>query len=381
MNLNDYFDPVALDKPKDYFITSDSIFGKNIKINTPSSPIGEISDYQIALLGVTEDRNSNNQGTSLAPDKIRNKLYQLYRVNNKTKIIDLGNVKPGNTFSDTYFGLQDVILELLNNQVTFIILGGSQDLTYACYEAYEQIKDTINLVTVDFTIDINTSTSGSENYLSDLLNNKKLFKYTNLGHQQYLTDKSNLELLNRLYFESVRLGNLKNKLFLTEPVLRDADIVSLDIGAVKHADAPARIHTSPNGFLADEICQIARYSGIGDNVSCFGIYEINPKFDINNQTAHLAAQIIWYFIDGYSMRKSENRIGENKDYKVFFVSHENMEHDLTFYKSSKTERWWMEVPSIKSGKNIYIACSQEDYEQACNHDIPDRWWKSFQKIN
>ena len=69
------------------------MFGRNIRIHTASTPIDEISNYQLAILGVAEDRNSGNTGSSEAPDRIRMKLYELFRVNEKLRIIDLGNLK------------------------------------------------------------------------------------------------------------------------------------------------------------------------------------------------------------------------------------------------------------------------------------------------
>ncbi len=381
MNLNDYFDPVELEKPEAYVATTDSTFGRKIKINTPNDPIDEISNYQIALIGVPEERNSHNKGTALAPDRIRGRLYQLFKVNDKIKITDLGNIKPGNTFNDTYIALRDVLIEIISNHVTAVIIGGSQDLTHACYAAFEQLQNSINLVTVDSSLDAVSSPSGSFHYLAKILSDKKLFKYTNIGHQQYLTDNECFELLERSNFESLRLGNIREKIFLVEPVLRDCNLVSFDIGALRHSDAPARINTSPNGFFADEACQVARYSGMSDSISCFGIFEVNPKFDTNNLTSHVAAQMIWYFIEGFSIRKIESPSSDDKDFKVFIIGHEDMEHDITFFKSIKTERWWMEVPVIKAGRKIMVACSQEDYQQACNHDIPDLWWKSFRKLN
>src|SRR4030042_6618450 len=381
MNLNDYFDPVELEKPEEFVPDTDLSFGRDIMVNTPSNPIDEISDYQIALIGVPEDRNSHNKGTALAPKRIRGKLYQLFRVNDKTRIIDLGNLKPGNTFNDTSVALRDVLIELISNQVTAIILGGSQDMTIACFTAFEQSKSSVNLVTIDSTIDAVSSLSGSCHYLTKMLGNKKLFKFTNIGHQQYLTDMNCLELLEKSNFESIRLGNIREKIFLVEPLLRDSHLVSFDIGALRQGDAPARISTSPNGFFAHEACQIARYSGMGDMISCFGIFEVNPKFDINDLTSHVAAQMVWYFIEGFSIRKIEYPSSESNDFKVFIISHDKMEHDITFLKSIKTGRWWMEVPVVKAGRKIMVACSQEDYQQACNHDIPDLWWKSFRKLN
>ena len=381
MNLNDYFDPVELNKPDDYFITSESVLGRNLKINTSNTPIDEISNYQIALFGVPEESNSYNKGTALAPDVVRNKLYQLFRINNKLRIIDLGNLKPGKTFSDTYFGLREIVSELLHNQLVSIIIGGSQDLTTGCFMGYEQFKNSINLVTIDSTIDLDNTNSGSDNYLSVILKSNKLLNYINIGHQQYLTSDENISFLNNKNFELHRLGIVRNHISLMEPVLRDADLISLDIGSVKQGDSPGRIHASPNGFFSDEICKIARYAGISDRVSTFGLFELNPKYDINNQTSGLAAQIIWHFIDGFSSRINEYPEDNNANFKKFIISNVNNEHELIFLKSIYTERWWMEIPVIETGKSVYVACSQEDYNKACNHEIPDRWWKSYQKLN
>ncbi|MBN2611315.1 MAG: formimidoylglutamase [Bacteroidales bacterium] len=381
MDLNDYFDPVDLVKPDDAVINNPSLFGKNIRINTPSEPIDEISNYSVAIAGVPEDRASHNRGASLAPDAIRAKLYQLFRIHEKLNIIDLGNLKAGNTYKDTYAGLQDVLLELYNNQVVTVLIGGTQDLTLPCFKALEQVKNSISLVTVDSTVDVNDSPSASDNYLSNLLESPRLFRYANLGHQQYLADTGKIKELEDRLFDFLRLGALKEKLFLVEPYTRNCDLISFDIGAVKQGDAPGRTGASPNGFFSHEACQIARYAGMSDNAFCFGIYEINPRYDTNNITAHLAAQMIWHFLEGFSVKKQEYPSAENKDFKAFIVSHNDMEHDITFYKSIKTERWWMEVPVVNTGRKVMAACSFDDYKQACDHDIPDVWWKTFRKIN
>ena len=214
-----------------------------------------------------------------------------------------------------------------------------------------------------------------------ILNNEKIFKYVNLAHQQYLNDPEILKKLTGLFFDSVRLGNIRSDISIVEPILRDADILSFDICAIKHSDAPANQFSSPNGLHADEACQIARYAGLSDSVSSFGIYGLNPVNEKTNQTAGLAAQVIWYFIDGYSARKIENPLTDNQNFKVFIVSHKDMEYEITFYKSLVTNRWWMEIPKADSSNPVIIACSHEDYQQACNHEVPDLWWKSYQRIN
>ena len=49
MDLNYYFEPVALEKPEEPVVFSSAMFGRNIRINTPSTPIDEMSAITILL--------------------------------------------------------------------------------------------------------------------------------------------------------------------------------------------------------------------------------------------------------------------------------------------------------------------------------------------
>jgi arginase family enzyme len=381
MDLNDYFEPVSLEKPDDTFRFSDDMFGRNIRIHTPNSAIDEISNYQLAILGVPEDRNSGNAGSGEAPDRIRSALYELYKVNEKLRIIDLGNLRRPPLANDTYFGIRDVMLEMLNNQVTVIVLGGTQDITQGIYMAYELTREQVNVVTIDSRFDLEKGPVHSSSWMAHMLKGKKLLGCTVLGHQQYLVSRKDQEDLEGKSCDILRLGYLRSNISIAEPFIRDAHLVSIDIASVKQSDAPATRRTSPNGLLAEEICQLARYAGLSDHTTCFGVFEVNPAFDNHNQTANLTAQAVWYFIEGFSQRKREIPSQVNSDFKVFIVNHQDMEHALTFYKSLVTGRWWMEIPVIKTGRQVMVACSDEEYQQACKHDIPEMWWKAFQKLN
>jgi formiminoglutamase len=381
MNLNDYFEPVSLEKPEMAFRWNDELLGRNIKVHTANNPIDEISNYHVAIFGVQEDRNSGNTGSADAPDRIRAKLYELSRINEKLRIIDLGNLKKTAQVNDVYFGVRDVLIDLLNNQVTAIVLGGTQDITQGLYMAFELAKESVNLVTIDSRLDMEAGSLGHSTWLAQVMKNKKLFSCTGIAQQQYLLSKKHSEEFDEKSFDLVRLGAVRSNAAIAEPFLRDAHLVSMDISAVKQGDAPATKYSSPNGLLAEEACLLARYAGLSEQVSCFGIFEVNPAFDRNDQTSHLAAQTAWYFMEGFAQRKREMPSATNSDFKVFMVNHHDMEHALTFYKSQVTGRWWMEVPVIKSGKPVIVSCSVEEYQQACNHEIPELWWKAFQKIN
>jgi arginase family enzyme len=384
MDLFDLIDPVELEKPDDYFLSRKDLFSHKINIHTENFNLSELSQHDIIIIGAPEDRNSFNRGAALSPNRIRSELYKLIQPSDKFKILDIGNLKSGNTYSDTYFALKEVTTRFLGENLNIILIGGSQDLTLPVFQAFESYQKKINLVTVDSRIDANPDAIevNSESYLLEiLLKKKKLFKYANLGHQAYFTEKNSIELINKLFQDAIRLGEIRNDITMIEPVLRDADIISFDMGAVRHSDSPGYFKPMPNGFYAEEVCQIARYAGTSDMIRFFGIFESNAKLDTNNHTSALAAQMIWYYIDGISNRVIEYPDSNSSDYKTFIVTHHDLDHEMIFYKSMKTDRWWMEIPNIKENNQVVVACSHHDYQTACNHEVPDLWWKTYQKLS
>jgi formiminoglutamase len=384
MTLLDFLEPVSLDKPENPFISGENTFSKSITVHTPNFELKDLSSYDVAIIGVPEDRNSYNKGASLAPDKIRAQLYQLIKINEKIKIIDLGNIIQGNTFNDTYTALKEVLQTLHSKNVIAIILGGTQELTIPVFQTIEALKSNINLTAIDRTIDIveDSINNSSETYLSEILFKKRsLFKFCSLGYQLHLTNSSSIDLINKLYYDALRLGEIRSDISMTEPILRDTDIVSFDISSIRQSEAPAFINPSPSGFYSEEACQLARYSGLSERVAIFGLFEVNPKYDANLQTINLAAQIIWYFLDGLSCRKMEYPDSENKNFKTFIVGHSDLDYEITFYKSNISERWWMEVPDPKKDGTVIVSCSHSDYQKACEQEVPDIWWKSFQKLS
>lgn len=390
MDISIYFKPIDL---SEIYINNTNHGKKIADLISCYSEIDNFPDLtsvEIVIIGVLEDRNAvNNKACAEAPNIIRKHLYNLFAGDFSIKIADLGNIHQGHTIDDTYFAVSSTIAELLRNNILPIIIGGSQDLTFANYMAYENIARIINIVDIDPLFDLGRSIKDfdSRSYLSKIILHKPnyLFNFSNIGYQSYFVDKKAVELMNNLFFDIYRLGKVKENIEETEPVIRNADLLSFDISSVRQSDAPGNRNASPNGFFGDEACQIVRYAGMSDKLSSIGFYETNPVFDNNDQTSMLVAQMIWYFLDGFSNRKNDWPYLDKHNYIKYFVSIENHKEDITFYKSKKSDRWWMEVPLETDQKTKYerhhlIPCSYKDYETACKHDIPDRWWQAYQKI-
>jgi arginase family enzyme len=345
----------------------------------------DIEKIKIAFIGVLENRGAENFiDKEINLIAIRKELYELFPGNWLSSIADLGDIMAGNSVEDTYFALQKVASKLIKKGIIPIIIGGSQDLTYPLYRAYDNQEQMVNLVSIDNKFDFGKQDESisAKSFLSKIILNEpnNLFNFSNIGYQTYYNSQEEIDLIEKLYFDAYRLGEISNNIELAEPTFRDADIVSIDLNAVKSSYSGNYIKFTPNGFDGKEICSLSRYSGISDKVSSFGIFNHNDS----KEESVLIAQIIWYFIEGVNYRSNEYPFGTKENYLKYIVPLETEE--LIFYKSNKTGRWWIEINFFvgkhnKLKKNTLLPCSQEEYLAACNNEIPERWWKAQRKNN
>ena len=276
MELSVYFDPVQLAKMEIPASQRPRIL-ELCTVNTPESGFPDVEKCNIAIIGVPEERgNVDNSGCANGPDKIREQLFQLFPGRWNINIVDLGNIKRGHSLNDTFFALSSVCSELLKMNIIPVILGGSQDITWAAYKSYEELGQIINIVSVDSRFDIGEEDSAltSRSYLSKILLHQPnyLFNYTNIGDQSYYVDNEAVNLMSKLFFDTYRLGVVRADMEEVEPIVRNADMLSVDISAVRQGEAPGNKNAGPNGFFGDEICQIMRYAGLIDKLSSVGLY-------------------------------------------------------------------------------------------------------------
>jgi arginase family enzyme len=343
----------------------------------------DIDKVKMAIIGVLENRGAVNYvDDEVNLDAVRKELYSLFPGNWQSSIADLGDIIPGNSLEDTFFALQKVAAKLIRKGIIPIVIGGSQDLTYPLYRAYDKQEQMVNLVSIDSKFDFGKQEEGitANSYLSKIILDEpnNLFNYTNIGYQTYYNSQEEIDLIEKLFFDAYRLGEISNNIELSEPTLRDADIVSIDLNAVKSSYSGNLANFTPNGFDGKEICSLSRYAGISDKVSSFGIFNFNNK----KEGSVLIAQIIWYFIEGVNYRSNEYPFGAKDNYLKYIVPLENEE--LVFYKSNLSGRWWIEINFFagqhnKLKKNTLLSCSHEEYLAACNNEIPERWWKAQRK--
>lgn len=377
MNLSIFFEPLnedifaALNKPRTL----------GAYINRFVSKFPDWRSADIAIIGVNETRGSGNDENTepmlAAARAVRKKLYTLNKGAGSCNIVDLGNLRPGITLDDTYLRIKEIVEVLISHGTIPIVIGGSHDLEYGQFMGYEHLERVVNMVTVDSSVDMTEDTDAAPNkkQLRNILMHEPnyLFSLGQIGYQSYLVEPEVMATLEKMHFEAYRVGEVHRNVQEMEPVVRLADLLTIDVAAIRHQDAPGYEPANPFGLTGEEACQLCWYAGLNDNLTSLGIYEYNPALDDRELTAMTVATMIWYFIEGYYHRKNEISF-DSKQFTKYAVAFNDNPDRMVFYKSKQSEKWWLEVESLTEGKTTRVVpCSYEDYLLATKGEVPNRW--------
>ena len=347
--------------------------GKNLFFNDKNL---DLSKIDIALIGLNEYRGSSNSNLNyFKSNTFRKEFYSLYSGDWKVNLVDLGDVINGNILSDTYYAVRYISETLIKNNVIPFFIGGSQDLTFPIYKSYCGKGNEINLSCIDNKFDFGQIKNefNDLSFMSKIILDEKneLNHYSNIGFQTFLNSQEEIDLLDKMQFESYRLGKVDRKIDIIEPCLRNTNIVSIDFKSIKASELNF-IHNFPNGFQSSQICTISRYAGISNRVSSIGIFDV-----FNNEISYaLLSQLIWYFIEGFCLRIEEDPYSKDFKGNSYYVSIGDQQ--LKFYNSDLSQKWWVELDN-NSKNNTLIPCNNKDYIDACNQIISERILLSFKR--
>lgn len=306
--------------------------------------------------------------------QIRKSLYQLTDNFKGLKVIDLGEV------TSNLVPLIELVDILLKHQVFPIVIAPDETAILGQLRAYEQRDELLNLALVCPTIPY--STSGKNYIINQLLSYHPhlLFHLQCIGYQNYLADPKAIDYLEDKYFELERLGKLQANMEEFEPMVRDLDLAAFDVKAIRCADAPATSFKNPNGLQAVDACKVMRYLTMSDRLSSLCICGFDLSIDDNNQTANMIAQMIWFAIEGFSIRIKEYPV-DIKELQTYVIDNKTFGMPISFHKSTRSERWWFEIPQALHSKHQLVPCSYQDYKIACEGDLPDRLLNAINRLS
>ena len=329
--------------------------GANIITYRAGGLFPDIKETKIALLGVGEET-----------DTIRKHLYRMSFTFGKLPIADIGNLR-----NPTEEGLLPVIKELLEAGIIPIILSAEPNPFTAQYKAYQDKTKKLNLVIIEDKIAYHKD---AFNYLSVIrkVRRPRLHNLGFVGYQTHLSPSESIKYYQKKNYDCVRLGMAKRQMELVEPVIRDAQSIYFNLSAIKQGEAAGLWENSASGFTSEEACQLCHYAGMSDKLTSIGFYGYAADKDPEEHTAQVIAQLIWYTLEGVYLRKKDFPASTDRmvEYIVPFKQHD---YDLTFWKSTKSGRWWVQLEvNAKKSKNQLVPCAYEDYQLACKSELSER---------
>lgn len=320
--------------------------------------------------------------------KLRSYLYSYSNINN-VLILDCGTFINNTNAKDSIEGLAYALSDLISRGMVPIIMSDDRAVILAIHKAYELIKRYYNLAFIMPFIDLNNDNLWEKSkdllpWHDDIFRNNKLFNTaTFIGYQSYLTDTDALHWAESNYFDILRLGDIRENIKAAEPYIRNSDILCFDMNAMKKSEAPATMLALPNGLYAEELCQLAYYAGMSDKSSIFTFYNYDPNKDIEDQTIQLIAQTIWYITEGVSLRVKDYPYTPKTQMLKYTVIMDSPINELVFYRSPRSDRWWIELPInnyTQIQRHTLIPCLYEDYLAALQNKIPLIFWNAIKKI-
>mgnify|MGYP001502940250 CR=1 FL=1 len=111
--------PVANEAIAGLALSPKQVLGKNIAIHTEGSGLPELRGLQLALIGLSEQRNSFFANAQYDVNRFRKSFYELYPGNWNLKIADLGDLPNGDKVEDTYFAIKEIGYHLKQMKMLF----------------------------------------------------------------------------------------------------------------------------------------------------------------------------------------------------------------------------------------------------------------------
>lgn len=333
-------------------------------IPIPSEPwqlgscrIDEIQENAVVLLFCSEERGARGNARQRDFDEVRKILYGLSSSDFSLKICDLGDLISGKTHQDTHYILQEIIRFCLGKKAIPVVVGGSSDLAKALFDAIGNEQNSVNYTQLNAFINLKNEGESitEQNFLAKILADKRLKEYHHLAYQRHLNEIDAVKLMREVDVEVMKLAEMMGGTALAEPLLRRADLVTINCDAVESFCDGFSLHPQVNGLNRREICAYMKEIGLGEKLKSVGIFNYN--FDTENKFNHqLLAQMIWYLLEGINIKKTHPK---ERQYETFIVMMERME--CVFKREIFSGLWYF---GKDEDVEKCLPCSEQDYENA-----------------
>jgi len=262
-------------------------------------------------------RNQGRVGAITGPIELRKKLATIPLHFDSKQTIDFGNIvcNDGN-MEASQEKLSECITSLLNQNIFPIVIGGGHDVAFGHFMGIKKAKSIenkkIGIINFDAHFDLRplekTGNSGTPfsqiNSFLELENSA--LNYFILGIQQQSNTKELFEIADRLgvhyiLSEECYMPNIERIKKRLQTFIEANDIIylTIDVDGFSSAYAPGVSASSSLGFSPHFVYELLKFLFESDKIISCDIAELNPEYDVDGITAHLAARLVDFITQIY----------------------------------------------------------------------------------
>ncbi len=272
----------------------------------------------ISLVGFPDDKgvynNGGRPGAADGPSVFRSWLSKPKGIHPvQDALEDAGDIEvAGEDIPQSHSNAVALVQQAQNQMGNTLVVGGGHDYAFAQLKGIAQtLSDTNKLgcINLDPHFDLRPYSdkilSGSPFYMAleeGIMEGQNLVEFGIQRHcngpelWQYARDNK----VKVYFYEDLRFGKtidaFKKALYELSHHC-DAIVISLDLDSINMAYAPGVSAPAVEGFTPSEVMEMMKLAAHTEQVISLGIYELNPKFDIDNHTARFAVTTAFHYLD------------------------------------------------------------------------------------
>jgi formiminoglutamase len=268
-------------------------------------------------------RNGGRPGAASAPDAIRQALHSMlpdpaiYDVHAALleHTLDVGDLPTTGDLAHDQLRLGRLLQPHIEAGAFVVVLGGGHETTYGHFLAYANEQRPVSLLNWDAHPDVrdlvdDQGHSGSPFRQALLHPSQVAGSYTVAGLQPYVVSRDHLEFIAAhggtwIWRQTLTLDRVAALYDAIPPAV--AALVSFDLDAVDQSSAPGVSAPTVDGLTAEVWLHAAFLAGRTPAVTSIDVVEVNPRFDVDGQTARLAALTVWHALRGRALAAVRTR--------------------------------------------------------------------------
>lgn len=293
-------------------------------LNLLDPPDLKTDKQPFALVGFRCDegirRNFGRVGAAEGPKAIRHALARLPIQKENIVCFDAGDIIcTDGDLEASQEALAETVAILLKEQITPIVLGGGHEIAWGHYQGINHVYPTepLGIINFDAHFDMRPLLPGQKGssgtpFLqiakSHQASNRR-FDYNCVGIQHAGNIRQLLETAKSyqtkvIWADECHQGQLEKCIDFIDRVIDENEMVyaSMCLDVFAAAFAPGVSAIQPLGLLPWHIIPLIRQLAASGRVISYDIAELSPRYDIDQRTAKLAANLIYDIIHHHNNR-------------------------------------------------------------------------------